>query len=116
MTARQKSVMVHKSLGHPDIKEGNVEGIRVAGDCMEPTIKDNGVVIVDTSQTDLASIQKGKIYMLYLDGRCMVKRLWWAEPGVTLVLCPDNPTHGPIVCSVDRVKLGGRVIQTWIDL
>ena len=109
------SVFVHKSLA-PVWGEGNVMGFRVDGDCMEPTVSDNEVVIVDMSQADWSGIQEGKIYMIYLDGRPMIKRLWWIEPGVTLALRPDNPAHSPIVCSADRVKLGGRAVQAWIDL
>lgn len=65
--------------------------IRVAGDSMEPTLRDGDDILVDRGATE---IRAGCIYVLRLDDLLMVKRLFRDERG--LVVRSDNPAHAEI--------------------
>ncbi|WP_422785794.1 S24 family peptidase [Rhizorhabdus argentea] len=68
--------------------------IRVAGDSMEPTLRDGDDILVDRSAT---AVQSGAIYVLRLDDMLMVKRLV-KEAGRELpfVIRSDNSAHADI--------------------
>jgi phage repressor protein C with HTH and peptisase S24 domain len=93
------AVRIHKSISPFKANaEGQAEGIvgmRLYGDCMDPTISPDGFVIVDTTQVDWSAIQEGRIYAAHVNGKPMVKRMRWHEPGKTLFLTPDNLLHEP---------------------
>lgn len=56
--------------------------VDVSGDSMEPYLKDKDLVLVDRSQTDIAS---GKTYVLRLDGHLLVKNLQLLPHGLVQV-------------------------------
>lgn len=66
--------------------------IRVAGDSMEPTLRDGDDILVDR---DATAIRSGAIYVLRVDDLLLVKRLV-REDGL-LIVRSDNPAHGDII-------------------
>jgi len=56
--------------------------VDVRGDSMEPKLQDGDLVLVDTSQTDIAN---GKTYVLRMDGHLLVKNLQRIPHGLVLV-------------------------------
>lgn len=66
--------------------------IRVAGDSMEPTLRNGDDILVDR---DAIEIRTGGIYVLRLDDLLMVKRLLRDQRG--LVVHSDNPAHPEVV-------------------
>jgi phage repressor protein C with HTH and peptisase S24 domain len=83
--------------------------MRVSGDSMEPTLRDEDVVLIDLSQTETYT---GKIYAVGIDEEIVVKRLD-KVPG-KLVLVSDNRQFYPPI-EVDlgddsNVRVLGRVI------
>ncbi|MFP5238456.1 MULTISPECIES: LexA family transcriptional regulator [Fundidesulfovibrio] len=83
--------------------------MRVSGDSMEPTLRDEDVVLIDLSQTE---IYTGKIYAVGIDEEIVVKRLD-KKPG-QLVLVSDNRQFYPpleVTLTEDaNVRVLGRVI------
>ncbi len=83
--------------------------MRVTGDSMEPTLRDEDVVLIDLSQTE---IYTGKIYAVGIDEEIVVKRLD-KKPG-QLVLVSDNrqfyPPFEVAVTDDSNVRVLGRVI------
>ena len=83
--------------------------MRVSGDSMEPTLRDEDVVLIDLSQTE---IYTGKIYAVGIDEEIVVKRLD-KKPG-QLVLVSDNRQFYPALeVTMDEgasVRVLGRVI------
>lgn len=83
--------------------------MRVSGDSMEPTLRDEDVVLIDLSQTE---VYTGKIYAVGIDEEIVVKRLD-KKPG-TLVLVSDNRQfYPPLEVRLDEesnVRVLGRVI------
>ena len=85
--------------------------MRVTGDSMDPTLKDEDMVLIDLSQED---VYPGKIYAVRIDQEIVVKRLD-KKPG-KLVLVSDNRNlydayEVPLDGSAD-VRVLGRVI--WV--
>ncbi len=82
----------------------------VAGDAMEPTLRDGDLALVDQAQREPVY---GKIHALAVDGRVLVRRLD-ARPG-RLVIVSDNRGYPPLetpLAEAAAVRILGRVI--WI--
>ena len=65
--------------------------MRVAGDSMEPEIKDNDVVLVDTSNT---TPRPGRLFAIAVEDLVYLKKVD-AEPG-KLVLTSANQAYAPL--------------------
>lgn len=65
--------------------------MRVAGDSMEPEIKDNDVVLVDTSNT---TPRPGRLFAIAVEDLVYLKKVD-AEPG-RLILTSANPAYAPL--------------------
>ena len=109
-------LLIPKKLGISEGDISHVMSFRVDGDGMAPTINDNAVVVIDMRANNLATMQEGKIYIIYVEGRPMIKRLRWAEPGQLLALCADNKTCATIFCRVEKVRLAGRAIVVYHEI
>ncbi len=85
--------------------------MEVAGDSMEPEIRDRDTVLIDRSQTE---VKNRKIYAVGLDDTIFIKRLE-QHPG-SLVFSSDNKAYAPIYLKEDelrKVRILGKVI--WIS-
>lgn len=65
--------------------------MRVAGDSMEPEIKDNDIVLVDTSNT---TPRPGRLFAIAVEDLVYLKKVD-AEPG-RLILTSANPAYAPL--------------------
>lgn len=83
--------------------------IRVAGDSMEPTLRNEDDILVDRSVT---AVRSGAIYVLRLDEMLMVKRLVTAAGRkLPFVIRSDNPAHDDIAdYDPATVQVIGRVL------
>lgn len=95
---------------------GNLAIVNVSGDSMEPYLKDGDLVLVDRSQTNIAS---GKTYVLRLDGHLLVKNLQLLPHGLIQV-ASFNPGFPPYQVDLADESLDiaviGRVVasmQEW---
>lgn len=80
------------------------------GDSMEPDITDGDVVMFDTSATD---IKDGRVYVVQVDGRELVKILH-RRPGGMVLVQSRNDVYPPYTVSVeqDGFRVLGQVIWT----
>ena len=83
--------------------------IRVAGDSMEPTLRDGDDILVDR---DATSVRSGAIYVLRVDDMLVVKRLIrQARDRLPVVIRSDNAAYPEIVVSDPAsVQVVGRVL------
>ena len=82
-----------------------IQAISVAGDSMEPTLRDGDEILVDRTPRGL----RDGIHVLRVDGALLVKRLEIGRPGL-LVLRSDNAAYDPIELSPGEVEVIGRVV------
>ena len=74
------------------LKDSNLKAAYINGDSMEPTLKDNGIVIFDPAATQL---KNGDIGIFCLNGECFVKR-YYLNDGI-VILNSDNHFYPPII-------------------
>ena len=82
-----------------------LSAIAVAGDSMEPTLRDGDEILVDRRVTPL----RDGIHILLVDDTLLVKRLGTGRPG-KLILISDNPAYSAIELSAGEVQVLGRVV------
>lgn len=83
--------------------------MRVTGVSMEPTLRDEDMVLLDLSQRDILA---GKIYAVRIDDEIVVKRLD-KRPGAIVLISDNHACYPPLEVPLDDahcVELIGRVI------
>ena len=83
--------------------------MRVSGESMEPTFRDEDVVLIDLSQTE---IYTGKIYAMGIDEEIVIKRLD-KKPGKLVLVSDNRQFYPPFEVALDdssSVRVLGRVI------
>jgi phage repressor protein C with HTH and peptisase S24 domain len=83
--------------------------MRVTGDSMEPTLRDEDVVLIDLSQIETYA---GKIYAVGIDEEIVVKRLD-KKPGKLVLVSDNRQLYPPLEVTLDEnsnVRVIGRVI------
>ena len=89
------------------ISEGDsVEAIRIVGDSMETTLKDNSIVIIDRNRTN---IQNGGIFVLNTENGVLVKRVA-INPSGGIDLISDNKNYPSQPVAQEGVTVIGKVI------
>jgi len=86
-----QTIQLPKALFKTPQNENNLKIIQVQGDSMEPTIKDNAFIVIDTTKTDLID---GGIYAILLDDQILIKRLQ-KTPGQIKIIS-DNKNYETI--------------------
>lgn len=79
--------------------------IAVAGDSMEPTLRDGDEILVDCGQNAL----RDGVLVVRLDQVLYVKRIALGRPG-SVTLVSDNPAYRPIEVGPGEVEVIGRVV------
>ncbi|MCJ2181177.1 transcriptional regulator [Novosphingobium sp. 1949] len=87
------------------LQPGHLATITVAGDSMEPTLRDGDEILVDQRQKAL----RDGIHVVRLDGVLLVKRVETGHPG-HVTLRSDNPAYGVIECAAGDLAVIGRVV------
>lgn len=82
-----------------------LSAIAVAGDSMEPTLRDGDEILVDRTPRPL----RDGIHVVRVDDSLMVKRLDTGRPGA-IALVSDNPAYRPIELPPGEVRVIGRVV------
>ena len=82
-----------------------LSAIAVAGDSMEPTLRDGDEILVDRAQRAL----RDGIHVVRVDDAVLVKRLAIGRPGV-IALVSDNPAYRPLELASGEVEVIGRVV------
>ncbi len=82
-----------------------LSAIAVAGDSMEPTLRDGDEILIDRSPR---SVRDG-IHVVRVEDAVLVKRLDTGRPG-TIALLSDNPAYRLLELPAGEVQLIGRVV------
>lgn len=82
-----------------------LSAIRVAGDSMEPLLRDGDEILVDRTPRPL----RDGIHVVRVDGTLLVKRVQTGHPG-QIVLESENPAYRPIVLPPGEIEVLGRVV------
>lgn len=82
-----------------------LSAIAVAGDSMEPTLRDGDEILVDQTPRS----PRDGIHVVRVDGALLVKRLETGRPGL-FVLRSDNRAYDPIELAPGEVEVIGRVV------
>lgn len=82
-----------------------LSAIAIAGDSMEPTLRDGDEVLVDRT---LRPLRDG-VHVVRIGDTLLVKRIDAGRPGV-LTLISDNPAYRPVELPIEEVEVIGRVV------
>lgn len=82
-----------------------LSAIRVAGDSMEPLLRDGDEILVDRTPHPL----RDGIHVVRIEDALLVKRVQTGVPG-QIVLESQNPAYRPIVLRSGEVEVIGRVV------
>lgn len=82
-----------------------LSAIAVAGDSMEPTLRDGDEILVDRTPR----APRDGIHVVRVDGALLVKRLETGRPGL-VVLRSDNRAYDPIELAPTEIEVIGRVV------
>lgn len=92
----------------PTLKSGDRDyALRVMGDCMEPEIKDDQLIIIRPCV--ITDVKEGEIVIARMGEECTLKRFYLK--GNTIWLVPDNKDYEPISGSIKEIEIIGRVID-----
>ena len=92
-----------KHLGINSVK--NIEAINFFGDSMNPTLKENSIIIIDRNQTNLSN---SGIFVVNTVSGLFVKRLA-INPNGGIDLISDNKNY-PVVTMWDEIYIVGKVV------
>lgn len=83
--------------------------MKIEGDMMNPTIKENDIVIIDYSKKRI--INEGKIHVFFNPDLPFIqtKRLYISRDKI--VVKTDNPNYSPYLISFDKIRLIGQIIK-----
>lgn len=87
---------------------GNLRGMYIRGNSMEPELKDWDTVIIDISDLEIAD---GEIYAMVFKDKFYIKRIRQTEDG--LLLISSNPDYEPMSVTfenADKFQLLGRMV------
>ena len=96
------------------ISVGKIDAIKVHGDSMHPTIKENDIIFV---ATNMREVYDNKIYVIRYDEEIRVKRLF-KRRGEKVLLRSDNTIYPDEEISIhdEAVAVLGQVIYNMADL
>jgi len=97
---------IFKDIDYDDLKDKDIDAIKVDGESMEPTLKNGSIVFVDRTQQD---ITKDGIFIVSTPGGLFIKRLNRKVDG-SIELISDNRLYSPEVLAPSEVTIVGKVI------
>lgn len=103
-----KAIINHK------VNTGKIDAIRVHGDSMTPTIRENDIIFIATNMTE---VYDNKIYVIRYGDEIRVKRIF-KRRGEKILLRSDNQAFPDEEISIhdDEVAILGQVIYNMADL
>ena len=97
---------IFKDMDYDELKDKEIDAIKVDGESMEPTLKNGSIVFVDRTQQD---ITKDGIFIVSTPGGLFIKRLNRKVDG-SIELISDNRLYSPEVLAPSEVTVVGKVI------
>jgi len=97
---------IFKDMDFEELKNKEIDAIKVDGESMEPTLKNGSIVFVDRTNTE---ISKDGIFIVSTPGGLFIKRLNRKVDG-SIELISDNRMYSPEVLAPSEVQVVGKVI------
>ncbi len=97
---------IFKNENLEELKNKEIDAIRVDGDSMEPTLKNGSIVFVDRTKRE---ISKEGIFIVSTPGGLFIKRLNRKVDG-SIELISDNRMYSPEVLAPSEVNIVGKVV------
>jgi len=97
---------IFKNQDIEELKDKEIDAIRVDGDSMEPTLKNGSIVFVDRTKRE---ISKEGIFIVSTPGGLFIKRLNRKVDG-SIELISDNRMYSPEVLAPSEVNIVGKVV------
>jgi len=97
---------IFKNQDLEELKNKEIDAIRVDGDSMEPTLKNGSIVFVDRTKKE---ISKEGIFIVSTPGGLFIKRLNRKVDG-SIELISDNRMYSPEVLAPSEVNIVGKVV------
>ena len=89
-----------------ELKEKDIDAIKVDGESMQPTLKNGSIVFVDRTKKE---ISRDGIFIVSTPGGLFIKRLNRKVDG-TIELISDNKLYSPEVLAQSEVSVVGKVV------
>lgn len=107
-------ISLPKAVIDKKLSVGKIDAIKVHGDSMHPTIKENDIIFV---ATNMREVYDNKIYVIRYDEEIRVKRLF-KRRGEKVLLRSDNTIYPDEEISIhdEAVAVLGQVIYNMADL
>lgn len=107
-------ISLPKAIINKRVNTGKIDAIRVHGDSMTPTIKDNDIIFIATNMTE---VYDNKIYVIRYGDEIRVKRIF-KRRGEKILLRSDNQAFPDEEISIhdEEVAILGQVIYNMADL
>lgn len=107
-------ISLPKAIVNKRVNTGKIDAIRVHGDSMTPTIKDNDIIFI---ATNMVEVYDNKIYVIRYGDEIRVKRIF-KRRGEKILLRSDNQAFPDEEISVhdEEVAILGQVIYNMADL
>ena len=107
-------ISLPKAIINKRINTGKIDAIRVHGDSMTPTIRENDIIFIATNMTE---VYDNKIYVIRYGDEIRVKRIF-KRRGEKILLRSDNQAFPDEEISVhdEEVAILGQVIYNMADL
>lgn len=107
-------ISLPKAIINKRVNTGKIDAIRVHGDSMTPTIKDNDIIFI---ATNMVEVYDNKIYVIRYGDEIRVKRIF-KRRGEKILLRSDNQAFPDEEISVhdEEVAILGQVIYNMADL
>jgi SOS-response transcriptional repressor LexA len=97
---------IFKDINFEELKNKEIDAIKVDGESMEPTLKNGSIVFVDRTNQE---ITKDGIFIVSTPGGLFIKRLNRKVDG-SIELISDNRLYSPEVLAPSEVQVVGKVI------
>lgn len=107
-------ISLPKAIINKKVNTGKIDAIRVHGDSMNPTIRENDIIFIATNMTE---VYDNKIYVIRYGDEIRVKRIF-KRRGEKILLRSDNQAFPDEEISVhdEEVAILGQVIYNMADL
>lgn len=107
-------ISLPKAIINKRVNTGKIDAIRVHGDSMTPTIRENDIIFIATNMTE---VYDNKIYVIRYGDEIRVKRIF-KRRGEKILLRSDNQAFPDEEISVhdEEVAILGQVIYNMADL
>lgn len=88
------------------VAKKHIKAVQVCDNAMHPTIKPKDIILINTSETD---IQEGKIYLIHINSKPYIKRIFENPLTNELIISQDNQAHPKLNIPKSKIAVIGKI-------